>query len=42
MSAISETCNCAYKIMELVDFFPNVSFITNETDITNETEPDYY
>ena len=30
MSAISETCNRAYKIWELVNFFPNVSFATSE------------
>ena len=36
MSAISETCTRAYKIWELIDFFPNVSFITNKK------ERDYY
>ena len=36
MNAISETCNRACKIWELVDIFPNVSFITNEK------EHDYY
>ena len=32
MSVIFETFNRAHNIMELVDFFPNVSFITNETE----------
>ena len=33
MSAISETCNRAYKIWELADFFPNVSFATSERNV---------
>ena len=36
MSATSETCNRAHNILELVDFFPNASFIASET------ECDYY
>ena len=36
MSAVFETYNCAHNILELVDFFPNVSFITSEK------ERDYY
>ena len=32
MSAISETYNCGYKILELVDILPNVSFTTSETE----------
>ena len=36
MSAISETCNRARNILELVDIFPNVSFTASETN------PDYY
>ena len=37
MSAISETYNRVYNILELVDIFPNVSLTTCETkvDITN-------
>ena len=29
MSAISETYNCAHNVLELVDFFLNVSFKTS-------------
>ena len=32
MSAISETYNRGYKILQLVDILPNVSFITSETE----------
>ena len=32
MSAISETYNCAYNILELIDIEPNVSFTTRETE----------
>ena len=32
MSAISETYNCGYKILELVDILPNVSFTASETE----------
>ena len=35
MSAISETCNLAHNIMELVDIIQNVSFTTNETTYKN-------
>ena len=33
MSAISETYNRAHNILELVDIFPNVSFIASETEV---------
>ena len=36
MSAISETCNRAHNILELVDISQNVSFTTSEM------EHDYY
>ena len=36
MSAISETCNRAHNILELVDILPNVSFTISETEL------DYY
>ena len=32
MSAISETYNRGYKILQFVDILPNVSFITSETE----------
>ena len=32
MSAISETYNRGYKILQLVDILPNVSFMTSETE----------
>ena len=32
MSAIYKTYNRANNILEFVDFFPNVSFITSETE----------
>ena len=32
MSAISETYNRGYKILELVDILPNVPFTTSETE----------
>ena len=35
MSAISETCNRAHNIMELVDIIQNVSFTTSETTYKN-------
>ena len=36
MGAISETCNHAHNILELVDILPNVS------SAVSETESDYY
>ena len=36
MTAISETYDRAQNIFELVDIFPNVSFITSQTEL------DYY
>ena len=36
LSAVSETCNRVHNILELVVFFPNVSFIKSEM------ERDYY
>ena len=36
MSAISETCNRAHNVLELVDILPNASFTISET------ERDYY
>ena len=36
MSAISETYNRTHNLLELADFFPNVSLIESET------ERDYY
>ena len=32
MSAVSETSNHGYKILELVDILPNVSFTKSETE----------
>ena len=34
--AISETYNCAYNILELVDIFLNVSFVKLNVIITNK------
>ena len=32
MTVISEIYNRAHNILETVDYFPNVSFITSETE----------